>query len=114
MPALLKIRLRPLERDDLRFVHQLDNNASTMRYWFEEPYVTFSELHSLYDQHVHDRSERRFIIECDAEHVGLADLVEIDPCTGAPNSRSSSRPNTRAGAGRGAPRRWCGNMASRC
>lgn len=32
------VRLRPLERDDLTFVHQLDNNASVMRYWFEEPY----------------------------------------------------------------------------
>ena len=30
------VRLRPLEREDLRFVHQLDNNASVMRYWFEE------------------------------------------------------------------------------
>lgn len=26
------VKLRPLEREDLRFVHQLDNNASVMRY----------------------------------------------------------------------------------
>ena len=38
------IRLRPLEREDLTFVHQLDNNANVMRYWFEEPYETFAEL----------------------------------------------------------------------
>ncbi|MDN6682804.1 MAG: spermidine acetyltransferase, partial [Enterobacterales bacterium] len=25
------VRLRPLEREDLTFVHQLDNNASIMR-----------------------------------------------------------------------------------
>ena len=31
------VSLRPLEREDLRFVHSLDNNASVMRYWFEEP-----------------------------------------------------------------------------
>jgi len=31
------VRLRPLEKDDLSFVHRLDNNASIMRYWFEEP-----------------------------------------------------------------------------
>ena len=60
------IKLRPLERVDLQFVHQLDNNASVMRYWFEEPFATFTELQSLYDQHVHDQSERRFIVECDA------------------------------------------------
>jgi diamine N-acetyltransferase len=32
------LRLRPLEREDLRFVHELDNNESVMHYWFEEPY----------------------------------------------------------------------------
>ncbi|MFT0533703.1 spermidine N1-acetyltransferase [Castellaniella hirudinis] len=79
MPAAtLKIKLRPLERVDLQFVHQLDNNASVMRYWFEEPYATFTELQSLYDQHVHDQSERRFIVECEGEKAGLVELVEID------------------------------------
>lgn len=32
MTSDYKVRLRPLEREDLRFVHQLDNNASVMRY----------------------------------------------------------------------------------
>ncbi|WP_323018335.1 spermidine N1-acetyltransferase [Castellaniella sp.] len=76
--STLKIKLRPLERVDLQFVHHLDNNASVMRYWFEEPYATFTELQSLYDQHVHDQSERRFIIECEGERTGLVELVEID------------------------------------
>ncbi len=44
MPEQSDIKLRPLEREDLRFVHQLDNNASVMRYWFEEPYEAFVEL----------------------------------------------------------------------
>lgn len=78
MPTRLNIRMRPLERDDLRFVHQLDNNAIIMRYWFEEPYATFSELQSLYDEHIHDQSERRFIVECETEKAGLVELVEID------------------------------------
>ncbi|CGD36617.1 spermidine N1-acetyltransferase [Salmonella enterica subsp. enterica serovar Typhi] len=43
MTSDYKVRLRPLEREDLRFVHQLDNNASVMRYWFEEPYEAFVE-----------------------------------------------------------------------
>ncbi|MCG8707039.1 spermidine N1-acetyltransferase [Brenneria sp. 4F2] len=71
------VRLRPLERDDLTFVHQLDNNASVMRYWFEEPYEAFVELSDLYDKHIHDQSERRFIIEHDRTKVGLVELVEI-------------------------------------
>ncbi|UDG80947.1 Spermidine N(1)-acetyltransferase [Candidatus Hartigia pinicola] len=71
-------RLRPLEREDLTFIHQLDNNASIMRYWFEEPYEAFVELVDLYDKHIHDQSERRFIIESENKKVGLVELVEID------------------------------------
>ena len=63
MSAPCDIKLRPLEREDLRFVHQLDNNASVMRYWFEEPY---------------DQSERRFVVECEGEKAGLVELVEIN------------------------------------
>lgn len=72
------VRLRPLEREDLRFVHQLDNNASVMRYWFEEPYETFAELSMLYDEHIHDQRERRFVVEFEGENAGLVELVEID------------------------------------
>lgn len=72
------VKLRPLERDDLPFVHQLDNNASVMRYWFEEPYEAFVELSDIYDKHIHDQSERRFIIEQRSNKVGMVELVEIN------------------------------------
>jgi diamine N-acetyltransferase len=73
------VSLRPLERGDLHFVHVLNNNRSVMGYWFEEPYESFVELEELYRKHIHDQSERRFIVE-DAAHerVGLVELVEID------------------------------------
>ena len=72
------VTLRPLEREDLRFVHSLDNNASVMRYWFEEPFETFDELSSLYDQHVHEQSERRFVVMEGSARAGLVELVEIN------------------------------------
>ena len=79
------IRLRPLERGDLYFVHRLDNNANVMRYWFEEPYETFAELTHLYDEHIRDQRERRFVIEYGPDEggkrnniAGLVELVEID------------------------------------
>ena len=65
MPSERKVVLRPLEREDLRFVHQMDNNANVMRYWFEEPYETFVELTALYDEHIHDQTERRFVVVCE-------------------------------------------------
>jgi diamine N-acetyltransferase len=73
-----KIILRPLEREDLHFVHHLDNNANVMRYWFEEPYETFVELTALYDEHIHDQTERRFVVVCKGKNAGLVELVEID------------------------------------
>ncbi len=72
------VKLRPLEREDLRFVHQLDNDANVMRYWFEEPYEAFVELTDLYDKHIHDQNERRFVVEANKIPVGLVELVEID------------------------------------
>ncbi|WIY53447.1 spermidine N1-acetyltransferase [Devosia sp. YIM 151766] len=78
MSASNVVRLRPLEREDLHFVHQLDNNASVMRYWFEEPFETFAELSTLYEEHIHDQSERRFVIQLDGDSVGLVELVEIN------------------------------------
>lgn len=72
------IRLRALERDDLKFVHDLNNNRRVMAYWFEEPYESFVELEDLYLKHIHDQSERRFIAETFAgERIGLVELVEI-------------------------------------
>lgn len=72
------LRLRPLEREDLRFVHELDNNAAVMRYWFEEPYEAFVELQELYSKHIHDQTERRFIVDIEDNNIGLVELIEID------------------------------------
>ncbi len=89
MTDAYSIKLRPLEREDLRFVHQLDNNASVMRYWFEEPYEAFVELSDLYDKHIHDQSERRFVIECNGEKPGWWSWLRSTTSIAAPNSKSS-------------------------
>ncbi|WP_322015649.1 spermidine N1-acetyltransferase [Paraburkholderia sp. J12] len=74
-----RLTLRPLERQDLKFVHELNNDAKIMRYWFEEPYETFTELSQLYDRHVHDQRERRFVaVDSADELVGLVELIELD------------------------------------
>ena len=73
-----QLEIRSLEREDLQFVHQLNNNPEIMSYWFEEPYEAFVELQSLYDKHIHDQSERRFVIEKNHVKVGIVELVEID------------------------------------
>ncbi len=74
----MTIRLRALERDDLEFVHGLNNDSRIMSYWFTEPYEALVELRDIYDRHVHDNRERRFVIEADGERAGIVELVEID------------------------------------
>lgn len=71
--------LRALERSDLRFIHNLNNNRNIMAYWFEEPYESFDELEELYNKHIHDNAERRFIAEnSDNQVIGLVELIEIN------------------------------------
>ncbi len=89
-----ELTLRALERGDLRFIHDQVNNRSVMAYWFEEPYESFDELEDLYNRHIHDNAERRFVVENRAvagggvengavengarELIGLVELIEID------------------------------------
>ena len=74
-----QLLLRALEKTDLEFIHKLNNNRNIMTYWFEEPYESFDELEDLYEKHIHDNTERRFIAEdSDKNSIGLVELLEID------------------------------------
>ncbi len=73
-----RIKLRPLEKEDLKYVHKLNNDSKIMSYWFEEPYESFVELQDLFNKHIHKQSERRFIAEDENNIIGLVELVEID------------------------------------
>ncbi|BDH56724.1 spermidine N1-acetyltransferase [Tsukamurella sp. PLM1] len=74
----MTVQLRAMERSDLRFVHGLFNDRAVMSYWFEEPFDALAELEDIYERHIHDERERRFIIENDGIPVGLVELVEIN------------------------------------
>ncbi len=72
------MKIRPLEKDDLKNVHKINNELNIMAYWFEEPYESLTELESLYERHIHDETERRFVIEKDNRFAGIVELVELD------------------------------------
>ena len=114
MVADPSIRLRPLEREDLPFIHQLDNNASVMRYWFEEPYEAFVELTDLYDKHIHDQSERRFTLSTTGPRSGWSNLSRSITSTAGPNFRSSSHPRIKGSATRRRPFCSSWTMRLRC
>lgn len=75
-----RLQLRALEKADLTFLHSLHNNSKTMGYFFEEPFETIRELEDLYEKHVHNQMERRFVLEVvsTGETVGVLSLIEID------------------------------------
>ena len=70
--------IRALEKNDLPSIHIINNEREMMAYWFEEPYESLDELERLYDKHLFDSSERRFVIEVAGEFVGVVELMEID------------------------------------
>lgn len=74
----MTVRLRALERDDLPLVHRLTNDSKIMSYWFSEPFEALVELRDIYDRHVHDLTERRFVVTDDVEDVGIVELIGID------------------------------------
>ena len=74
------LQLRALEKADLTFLHALNNNYKTMNYFFEEPFQTRRELEDLYEKHIHNTTERRFVIQeiATGYSVGVLSLIEID------------------------------------
>ncbi len=71
------MKIRPLEKEDLKELHRLNNLRSVMAYWFEEPYTSYSELLKLYEKHLGSENERRFVIDVDNTFAGVVELVEI-------------------------------------
>ena len=73
-----KIGLRVLEKEDLAFIHKLNNNKDIMSFWFEESYQSMAGLQEAFDKQVHSKHERNFILEKHGEKLGLVQLVYID------------------------------------
>lgn len=72
------MEIRALEKTDLKNIHKINNQIEFMRLWFEEPYESLDELTNLYEKHIHDSSERRFVIDVDGEFAGIVELMSID------------------------------------
>ncbi|MBM7543490.1 diamine N-acetyltransferase [Weissella beninensis] len=70
--------IRPLEKRDLKFIYKQQNARNVMALWFQEPYTSIDELEILYDKHVLDQTERRFVIDVDKQFAGVVELMYID------------------------------------
>ena len=90
----MKLTLRPLERKDLILVHDIDNERQTMAFWFREPYKSLDELTNLYDKHIHDDMERRFVIDLDAKFAGIIELDRKSTRLNSSHSGESRMPSS--------------------
>ena len=69
---------RPLEKRDLPYIYQQENSRKVMALWFQEAYTSFDELQLLYERHVLDQTERRFVVEDKDQFIGVVELMYID------------------------------------
>lgn len=74
-----KVELRVLEKDDLEFIYQLNNNPEIMFFWFEEPYNSITYLEKTYEKSIENKDIRQFIIQKGDEKIGYVGIFSIDP-----------------------------------
>lgn len=67
-----------MEKEDVDFVHRLNNNPDIMSFWFEEPYQSKVELEEDFLKNKDSRSMRLFILEKNKESLGFVALYSID------------------------------------
>jgi len=73
-----EIRLRALEKDDLEFMHRLNNDPDIMTFWFEEPYRSLTNLKNQYDESLKSESLRQFIVAKGDEKIGFVGLFGFE------------------------------------
>src|SRR5690625_1355806 len=74
-----ELRLHVLEKDDLEFIHQLNNDPDIMSFWFEEPYRSMTSLQNDYDKNIDGDTARQFILKKNDEKVGFVSLFGFEP-----------------------------------
>jgi len=72
------LRLHVLEKDDLEFIHQLNNDPDIMSFWFEEPYRSITALQNDYDKNIDNETAREFILKKNDEKIGFVGLFGFE------------------------------------
>lgn len=72
------LQIRTLEKDDLEFLHKMNNDSNVMDYWFSEPYISMEQLKDIYEKSQESTKLRQFILANKGERVGFVALYEIE------------------------------------
>lgn len=72
------ISIHALEKDDLEFMHQLNNDPDIMTFWFEEPYRSLTQLQNMYDENLEKDNARQFIVKKGDVKIGYVGLFGFE------------------------------------
>lgn len=72
------IRLHALEKEDLVFMHQLNNNPDVMTFWFEEPYLSLTHMQNMYEESLGKEHARQFMVKKGDEKIGFVGLFGFE------------------------------------
>ncbi|MUV38989.1 Diamine N-acetyltransferase [Lentibacillus sp. JNUCC-1] len=73
-----EMHLRVMEKDDLEFLHKLNNDPAVMDYWFEEPYMSLEKLKDSYEKNLDSERHRQFILTQNGEKLGFVGLFGMN------------------------------------
>ncbi|AKG03496.1 spermidine acetyltransferase [Salimicrobium jeotgali] len=73
------IWLRPLEKDDVPFMHKLYNKKEIMDFWFTEAHFPKDRITTGFEERKEPGKHRLFVICKDEMSIGLTGLYDIEP-----------------------------------
>ncbi len=71
------LRLRPLEKDDLEFLHKLYNDPNVMDYWFAESHYSYQLIKNQFENNLESTEHREFILCSNEERIGFVGIFSI-------------------------------------
>lgn len=74
-----KLALRPIEKEDIAFLHALYTDPTVVKYWFIETYHSKAKIEKSLEEDLNDESSRNFILHKEEEQIGFVNLYSIDP-----------------------------------
>ncbi|RYG72088.1 GNAT family N-acetyltransferase [Lentibacillus lipolyticus] len=72
-----ELRLRTLEKDDLEFLHKLNNNPDVMDYWFAEAHISLEQVRNRFENNLENEQHRQFILWHNEKRIGFIGLFRI-------------------------------------
>lgn len=77
-----RVRFRPLEKDDLRLLHEWENDSELIMYSRSKPLnsASLAQLERQFEDWIKDEKEARFVVELvdSGEAIGIARLEKIE------------------------------------